>query len=185
VRGMAEALGRHPVVSDGLLSGEIECSMFWRDPETGHWWSARPDVIPTQSGEFADLKTASSVQYIDMQRALKDFGYAQQAALVVDGAQTLGLPFEAIVLCFVESELPHSVATERVKDAAIDLGMKMNRAAMNRFAECIETYGIRADSHWPGPRGEQADVEYLDFSERDRNVIADKLKFEFGIEVAA
>ncbi|WP_084030852.1 PD-(D/E)XK nuclease-like domain-containing protein [Bradyrhizobium paxllaeri] len=185
VRGMAESLGWHPLVADGLLSGEIECSMFWRDPETGHWWSARPDVIPTHSGEFADLKTTSSTEYFNMQRALKDFGYAQQAALVVDGAQTLGLPFEAFVDVFVESEPPHSVATERLKDAAIDLGAKMNRAAMNRFAECIERYGTRDDSRWPGPRGEQQDVEYLDFTERDRTFIVDRLKFEFGIEVAA
>lgn len=185
VRGMAMSLGRNEVVNAGLLNGRIELSMFWRDPETGLWKSARPDVIPTDSGDFADLKSTSSVQYFDMQRSLKDYGYAQQAAMVREGALALGLTFEHYVLVFVENDAPFCVATEELKQSAIDLGAAMNLAGMRRFAECIGKYGTDENSVWPGPRGEQQDLEYIDFSDRDRHVISERLRYEFGIEVEA
>jgi len=179
VRGMALRLGQTPIVTQGLLNGLIELSLFWEDFETGIWLSARPDVFD-ESGHHTDLKTARSTNYGAMQSALLDYGYAQQAALVAEGCRALGVPFETFTFCFVENERPYCVATEQIKDDAIEKGRLMNRAALHRFAECIEKYGMDADSVWPGPRGEQHDVEYIDFSERQRAFIDDRLKFEFG-----
>lgn len=185
VRAMALQIGRHPIAGQGLLNGHVELSAFWRDKETGIWLSIRPDVIPNASGDFADLKTTRSTAYNSMQKSLFEFGYAQQAALCAEGCGVLGLPFTSFTLAFVENKRPHCVATEMIKDETLMDGMHMNRAALRRFKHCIDTFGVTADATWPGPRGEQHDVEYLDFTDRDRSYIQDRLKFEFDYDEAA
>src|SRR5215472_3097292 len=66
VKGMTLALAANPLIvpprGHGLLNGHIEVSGFWRDAETGLWVKMRPDAIPTDSGDYADLKTMPSVQ---------------------------------------------------------------------------------------------------------------------------
>ena len=57
ISGMAHALGTHPMVKAGAFDGYVERSGFWRDKETGVWLKVRPDVIPSDIGDFVDLKT--------------------------------------------------------------------------------------------------------------------------------
>src|ERR1700678_232489 len=65
IKGMALSLSCYPLVQEGALNGYVECSMFWRDPRTGIWLKARPDVIPTDSGVYVDLKKTLSTDYIE------------------------------------------------------------------------------------------------------------------------
>ena len=39
----ARALAAHPIVQAGILYGEVEQSMLWKDEETGLWCRARPE----------------------------------------------------------------------------------------------------------------------------------------------
>ena len=71
IKGMALRLGREPLVRAGALNGLIECTMAVLDEETGVWLLARPDVIPTDSGDYVDLKTTTSVLYPDLVRTLR------------------------------------------------------------------------------------------------------------------
>jgi len=56
IRGMARSLADEPLAID-LLQGAVEQTLIAKDPETGIWLKARPDVIPTSDGTFADFKT--------------------------------------------------------------------------------------------------------------------------------
>ena len=47
IRGMAESLGRHPIIKAQALNGLIERSGFYKDKDTGIWVKIRPDAIPT------------------------------------------------------------------------------------------------------------------------------------------
>lgn len=158
IRGMARSLGAHPLVQSGLLNGLVEHSMFWKCPHTGIWLKARPDVIPEDSGTFADLKTTPSVQALDLKRSMADFGYFQQAALVLEGWQMLtGEAGGAFCFAFVEKQSPYCVRFVVPPDEDLIRGERANFAAKELFAQCIET-GV-----WPGP-GEN-DAEYLSLPE--------------------
>lgn len=174
IKGMAVSLGEFPLFQAGALDGLIERSLFWQDKETGLWLKARPDAIPNDSGDFTDLKTTLSVLYHDLQRTLAEYGYIQQAALVMEGARALGIEASSFTLIWVETKPPHCVRAQQLKDEDIARGIRMNRIAIRMFANCLA-----ADS-WPGPGDDRADAEYIDLPEWKRKQIDERLKFELA-----
>jgi hypothetical protein len=172
IRGMAVALGEFPLMQAGVLNGLIERSMFWQDKETGLWLKARPDAIPSDSGDFSDLKTTESVLYHSLQNSVATYGYHQQAALVLEGARALDLPAETFTFIWVESKPPHCVRAQQIKDEDLARGMKQNRVSIRLFADCL------AAGSWPGPGDDRADAEYVDLPDWKRKQIDERLKFE-------
>lgn len=156
VTGMAESLGRHPLVKAGILDGKVERSLIWKDEETGVWLKARPDVIPNSSGIVSDLKTTVSVQTDALQKSLASFGYHVQAALVGMGLKaTLGIDMEEFALVWVEKTAPWCVRITTLTGADIERGQMQVRAALRTFADCLKS------GRWPGPGGDRRDAEYL------------------------
>lgn len=173
IQGMAVALGKEPLVRAGALNGLIEMTMAWIDKETGIWLLARPDVIPTDSGDFVDLKTTRSVLYPDIVRTIADYGYHQQGALVSEGYEILtGRKISSFSLYFVESSRPHCARLVQMKDNDLALGRQQNRNALRRFVAAMNS------GYWPPPGGRQETVQYVEISDRAREVIETKLKFE-------
>jgi hypothetical protein len=145
IKGMARALADDPLVKAGALNGEIERSMLAKDAETGLWLKARPDAIPTDSGDYADIKTTEDVTDAGIWRALRNNGLHQQGALIAEVAAKLELPFTSFNLIFVESKRPHCVRVVPLTDDDLDLGMRQNRAMLRQIAACIK------EQRWPGP----------------------------------
>lgn len=160
IKGMALEIGRHPLAPD-FLTGKVERTLIWRDKETGIWCKSRPDSIPTDDLDICDLKTTISVQWLDLKRALDDYAYHQQAALVRTGCrEVLGVEMSTFTLLFVEKTNPWAVRDVRLKDSDLDRGDEQNQAALRTFAECLKI------NKWPGP-GEGAEgTEYLELSPR-------------------
>lgn len=174
IKGMAASLSKHPIVRAGALNGMIERSIFWKDKETGLWVKIRPDSIPTSSVDFVDLKKTTSVQWRDLQKAIFEYGYHQQGALIREGARkVLGIAQPTFTLVFVEDKPPHCVRVVTLKDGDLDRGEKQNRAALDTIARCIKS------KHWPGPGGEREDAEHIELPEYAQKQIDDRL--EFGI----
>lgn len=172
IRGMTRALLREPIVADGALSGEVECSIFWKDKLTGLWLKSRPDAIPTSDADFVDLKTTTSVLWPDIQNAMAKFGYHQQGALVREAArEVLGLSGATFTLIFVEKTRPHCVETVTPIDDELDRGEKQNRYALDVIARCLKS------NQWPGPGGQRRDAAYIELPEWAHKQIDDKLKF--------
>jgi hypothetical protein len=156
VRGMSKSLAKHPLVDSGILNGLIEHSMVWKDEEAGVWLKARPDAIPTDSGDYADLKTTSDITDDGIASSIGKFGYNMQAALVGMGCRALlGREMESFSLVFVESSRPYCVRVKTLKPDDIALGEKQIRAALRQFAHGLST------NEWPGPGGFQTDAEYV------------------------
>lgn len=159
IRGMAKSLAAHPLVNAGILNGEIEQSLIWKDKETGVWLKARPDAIPNDSGDMADLKTTSFVGF-ELDREVSKLRYDVQAALTKWAArEVLGIEMESFSLVFVETKPPHCVdvltlAKEDIQTAEQDL-----RTAVRTFAWCAE------HDNWFGPAGTQSDARYVHVSE--------------------
>lgn len=191
IRGMAAKLGQHPIIRAGALNGQIERSMFWRDKDTGIWLKSRPDSIPGDSGDFVDLKTTTSVKWIDLQRTIAELAYHQQGALVREGARKiLGIdtrsktykeednpilqtfmPNFSFSLVFIEKKNPWCTRVVALKDNDLDRGEQANRAALDAMARCLKS------GHWPGPGGDREDAEHIELPIFAQNQIDDRLKY--------
>lgn len=174
VEGMALSIGLFPLVRAGALNGLIERSFFWRDKETGIWLKSRPDAIPSDSGDFTDIKTTQSVLYHDTQAAIGEFNYQMQAALVIEGALALDVEAESFTLVWVEKNPPYCVRAQQLRDEDISRGARQNRVALRTFADCL------ASGVWPGPGDDRADAEYVDLSDWRRKQIDERLRLQMS-----
>ena len=165
VKGMALSLSKEPLIRAGALNGLIETTGVWQDKETGVWLQIRPDVIPTDSADIVDLKTTTSVAYHDVVRTIGDNGYFLQAALVMEGFEAItGTKAASFSLYFIESERPYCAFLYRLADRDLDLGRRMNRAALRRFVNALNL-GV-----WPGPGGVQHSERSIELSDRQREI---------------
>lgn len=175
IRGMAEELGRHPMVRGGALGGLIERSGFWRDKDTGIWVKWRPDSIPTDSGDYTDLKSTIDVRWDKLRRTIGEHGYHQQLALIRWGMRQLGYPFTSASLIFVKKTRPYSTRIVTVKDHHLDLGENANRAALDAMADCLKR------KRWPGPGGDREDAEQIELTDWDAKADEDRLKYGIAL----
>jgi hypothetical protein len=161
IRGMAAALADDPLAME-LLQGAVEQTLVARDPETGIWLRARPDVIPTADGTFADLKTTPSVVDTDLWRTMRNYGYRMQGALIWQVCELLGLPFDGFVLVFIEKKFPFCVRIIDMSDEDLSRGRRQNRAMLRVMKRCVDT------GEWPGPETPRtfspatSEAEYID-----------------------
>lgn len=173
IKGIALSLGKETLVKSGVLNGLIETTLAWPDKETSVWLLARPDVIPTDSGDFSDIKTTRSVLYKDMSRAISEYGYHQQGALIAEGYEILtGRKITSFSLYFVESTRPYCARLMQLKDNDLALGRQQNRNAVRRFVEAMNS------GNWVGPGGRQDAVQFVEIGDRARENIEARLKFE-------
>ena len=159
--GMREGLASHPMVDPTanvrLLDGLIEHSLVWRDGATGIWLKARPDVIPTDSDDVADLKTIADITDDGIEKAIGASNLQMQAALVRMGWRAvLGRNLASFSLVFVESKAPYVSRVATFKPEDLDLGETQVRLALSTLARCFTL------EKWPGPGGEQKDAAYLE-----------------------
>jgi hypothetical protein len=171
IRGMAEALSAHPLVRAGALNGLIERSGFFKDKATGLWVKIRPDAIPTDSGDYTDIKTTTSVLWNDLRKTIFERGYHQQLALIRTGVRELGFPFTSASLVFVKKKRPFSVRVVTLKDNTLDQGERANRVALDAMADCLKK------KHWPGPGGDREDAQPIELPEYAEKQIEDRLRY--------
>lgn len=173
IRNMAEALGNHPLVRNGIFNGLIERSFFWKDKETGVWLKWRPDSVPTDSADFGELKMTRDIRYPALVRTIRDLGYYQQAALGrVACQEVLGIEMGEFRFVFAENVPPFCTGDFRIEDEDIKRGMRMNRACLRTFVKCF------AEKRWPGPHDGSHGDGRLALGEYAREQIDKRLKFE-------
>lgn len=170
IRGMAKSLAANGLIKYGILNGDIEQSLVWPDEETSTFLKARPDAIPNDSGDFADLKTCFSVSDDALRRTLAECSYHQQAALVAEGWRVVtGRPITSFSLVFVEKSPPYCSRVVTLKDCDLERGAKQNRLALRTFAQCLQS------GEWPGPG--RADAEFIELPEWAQTRIDAQLQF--------
>jgi hypothetical protein len=146
---MAENVRKSPEAMLALTGGLTEVSLIWRDEITGVWLKSRPDVIPDNGWDAADLKTFAP-RHKDLgfavQRAITDHGYMMQMALAAMGAEAVfGVSTSEYVLVFVQSSPPYCVIPVRLDEEALYLGKVLCRHGIDTFARCLDR------NEWPGP----------------------------------
>jgi hypothetical protein len=157
------------------LSGQIERSLFWIDQETGVW--CRPDALPNDGGDCADLKTTRSVLWPDLVRWAEGRARRRSTRLAGDSRRCRAfIEMQEFVLVFVEKKRPHCVRAVPVHPDDIQRGRLLNRLALRKFADCW------AAGKWPGPGDD--DFNHLRLSDAARDRIDRRLEFE-GMRIAA
>ena len=113
---------------------EIETSHYAKDPETGLYIKARPDIL--RHGVIADFKT---VQFMaGFEKQIWNLGYFLQLgfyALVTE--LTTGVAIRE--LCFIAQEkaAPYGVKVFRLDKTTVDFSKQRARETLNRVAVCI------------------------------------------------
>jgi hypothetical protein len=153
VQAMATALRQHPVASALLRpgTGEAEQSLFWTDPETGICRRAMldwlPDPTPGRVLIVPDYKTTVSAEPSHIARVVANYGYHQQHAWYLDGAEALDLvpdPGAAFVFIFQEKTPPYLITVAQLVPETVQWGRVLNRRAIDIYRSCTET------GRWPG-----------------------------------
>lgn len=145
VRGMCAALKANQLAAAALSNGESEVTLTWQDKETGVWLRARPDFLPAKRRIIPDLKTAADASPKGFQRTIANYGYAQAAALYLDGIEAVfGDKPTNWIHVVMEKEPPHVVALYELPSEDIGRGRWLNRRAIRLYADCLSS------GKWPG-----------------------------------
>ena len=164
-QAIAAAVHAHPVVQHFNLFnpeyGAAERSLFWQDAETGVWLRSRLDWLPFpgRSGHrfiVGDLKTTASADRGSIAKSVANFRYFMQAPFYVDGVRALDYGQDpAFLFVFVETAPPYLVTVAQLDDDAMDAGRALNRKAIERYRDCMES-GV-----WPGYSDFPTDIELI------------------------
>ncbi|MBX5238672.1 PD-(D/E)XK nuclease-like domain-containing protein [Rhizobium sp. NLR22b] len=156
IRNIADALAKKEAIRLGILNGRIERSLFCKDGDI--WLKARPDVVPNDSGDFVDLKTAAAVDDESVSKAIFNHGYHVQAGLLRMIVRNVLGPeaFSSFTFVFVEKAPPYDVRVMQLKDEDIDLGERQARVAIEIVKRCL------SESRWPGYDGFDREVSYTE-----------------------
>jgi hypothetical protein len=138
---MATELAKVPLIRDLMANGQPEVSAFCTDEPTGVMRRSRFDIL---DDILVDYKTTVSAEPGAFSRAAAKYGYAQQASWYRDIAEDLGTRPRGFLFIAQEKTAPYLTSvTEYVPDA-IERGRDLNRRALERFRDCVES------GHWPG-----------------------------------
>lgn len=138
---VAGAVWEHPLASILLEQGTPELSIYAHDPETGERLRCRPDWY--RGTAIVDLKTTKDAAPQRFRKSVAEYGYFQQAAFYIDVAALAGIEVENFYFVAVETTAPYLMSVTQIDERDIELGRRLNRAAINLFARC------RATKTWP------------------------------------
>lgn len=142
-RGAAKALKAHPVVAKHLAEdGAAELSGYHHDPETGVRLRYRPDWLTEHV--CVDVKTSQSANPSEFARSVAKWGYHQQWAFYEDGLAAHGITGLRLLFAVVEKEPPYLTSVCELDPESIAEGRRLNRIAIDTYAQCVET------NRWPG-----------------------------------
>lgn len=140
IEDMAQAVLTHPFAIQLLAEGESEMSVFWQDRETGLPCKCRPDRIPSgNKGVVVDLKTTADASERGFTSSVFRYGYARQAAMNLDGLNTVSNKEVDAFLCIaVEKEPPYRCEVYVLDDEVLDFGKQEYHRLLRLEQECRE-----------------------------------------------
>lgn len=122
----------------GDLSGCIEDSLAWIDPESGILLRSRPDFYTDDI--IIDLKTTKDSSPHAFQKAVVDYSYHRQGALSTDGLSLLkNRSYTNVILFVVDKNPPHFVRCYVMTENALLQGRYEYKHAANQYKECLES----------------------------------------------
>lgn len=168
-KAMADAVRNHPEAGPLFARGHAEKSMYWTEPQSGIRLRGRADWLTVINERLTcvDLKTSATANPTELVRPFWKFGYHMQAAWYRRLLIEIGVHHNPdFVFVAVEKEPPYLVTVIRYDDEALGEGHRLNRAAIDTYARCMET-GV-----WPGYTDEAVEIGLPPYAFDDEIVIA-------------
>ncbi len=149
IQYMRDSLARHDLVKEGLINGDIEKSLIWKDEESGIWMKSRPDAVPFSSNIIVDLKTCAGTGLRAGQRSIENFGYDIQLGIAGWAMEAvLDRVVEKYVIAWVSTNPPYDAMVNPIHDEYPYWGRRKAMRGLEIMKECLDT-GV-----WPGNRGD-------------------------------
>lgn len=159
IHRMRDSAMAHPAVRELLeMPGERELSYVWDDPETGLRCKARSDIYGRPERLITDLKTTADASEREFPRSIFNFGYHQQGAHYIDGAEEVEMPAEHFIIVAIEDAAPYEVVPYRLREDAIEKGREKLRELRRIYKQCMES------GEWPGYSDIIVDVSLPDWA---------------------
>lgn len=143
ILAMRDALEAHPYASAAFNNGRSEPSIIWQH-KSGIWLKARPDFLPKKINKIPDYKCHADARKGPFARDLYNFGYLQQAALIIDGLAAVGRKTTGFYWVVQEKEPPYAIAIYVPTAYDLAWGRIQNDKAIEIFAHCVKS------GEWPG-----------------------------------
>nr|WP_234901644.1 PD-(D/E)XK nuclease-like domain-containing protein [Mycolicibacterium fluoranthenivorans] len=146
---MAGVVFDHPLARNLFTDGTAEMSGYWHDDATRIRCRLRTDWItePTKRRPrriVVDYKQSTSAEVDHFEDMVFKFGYHQQQAWYEDGLIQHGFEGFGFVFVLQSNKPPYDVAVCEIDPEIVDLGRRLNRRAIEIYAEC------EASNEWPG-----------------------------------
>lgn len=145
-KAMAAAVTKNQWAKMLLAEGTPEVSGYWRDPETGVRLRCRPDWITWVRGQLfcVDYKTSTTADPRKFMKSAADFGYHQQQPWYEEGLLRTDVGEARFVFIVQSKKPPYLTSVIELDSEAVDLGRRLNRRAVDIYAQC------KATDSWPG-----------------------------------
>lgn len=141
---MRAGLGAHPDAKRILFAGgKAETTMIARDPDTGLWLLARPDLFIERAGLLVNLKTARALAVDAFERQVWSLRYFLSDAFARHVAKLCGVATPKHAFLVVGNEAPHLGYVAALKADAAAWGDQQVKTLLRQFAACVES------GHWP------------------------------------
>lgn len=143
VMKVREAILNHPLAKRLLMSGYVENTYYWTDPDTGVKCKCRPDFL-NKLGIGVDIKSTEDASPDAFGRSATKYRYPVQGAFYTDGLEANGIYLDSFVFIAVEKKPPYAVACYELPSRGYDIGRQQYKANLRTYAEC------KASNEWPG-----------------------------------
>ena len=131
----------HDTAAALFREGQAELSGFFTDEPTGTALRFRPDFMTELDGRVTcvDLKTTISADPAEFTRSVAKWGYHAQAQWYLQGLAEHGEEDARFLFVAVEKTPPYPVSVIELDQEALREGQRLNRNAIDLFAECVRT----------------------------------------------
>lgn len=141
-------VSQHPTARELLFGqgGANELSVVWRDEPTNMLCKARYDrvgTLGTGQAVLGDAKSSAKVATLrNWQRSCWDYGYHEQAAMYLAGAEAL-FPLgenehRQFLWVVIEKDPPNLIRVFEADYDALEVGMQEFRKHLEAYAECVQ-----------------------------------------------
>jgi hypothetical protein len=134
VRAVAEAVRRHPRLTDVLEAGVPELSVYWIDKDTGMLCRCRPDWLT--AGVCLDIKTTEDASPAAFARSAYGWRYHTQAAFYLDGLAANGIDISYFLFAAVEKASPYACTAFCASQTMLEAGRMEYKRLLRIYAQC-------------------------------------------------
>ncbi len=139
---MVASVKKNKLAIQLIEKAEIERSLYWTDPDTDILCKCRPDIL--RPSLVADLKTAQDGSAWSFSKAVYEYGYHIQAAMIQEALKNLNQKIvKGFIFLIIEKTAPYVISIYQLDQAALDKGYQEFKTLLNRYQQCLEA------NDWP------------------------------------